>query len=73
MQQHATYDNDANVDDFPPIEIPPDVRATPEEIARRQAPAKEARRIRKQLGPLGFSAVDLIREARDEPVLNERD
>lgn len=51
---------------FPSIEIPPVVRATAEEIKRRQELAAHAKQILDQIGPLDISASDLIRQARDE-------
>lgn len=71
MSQPATNDHEDAMRDLPPINIPPYVPASPEEIARRQALAERADRIRKQLGPLGYSVVDLIREMRDESALDE--
>ena len=48
------------------IEIPPVVPATSEELERGRRLLEEAKRIREEIGPVGFSAVDLIRQARDE-------
>lgn len=51
---------------LPPVVVPTLEPPTAEEIARRTALAEEARKLREEIGPLGFSAVDLIREGRDE-------
>jgi hypothetical protein len=67
MSQHATNEHEDALEEFPPLTIPPYVPASAEEIARRQALAEQADRIREQLGPLGYSVVDIIREFRDEP------
>lgn len=58
-------------DDFSPIKIPPYIPASSEEIARRQALAERADRIREQLGPLGYSVTDVIRAARDAGLATE--
>lgn len=52
--------------DYPVYDIDPnEFSFTRDEHERRKALAEEADRMRAAFGPLGFSAVDLIREARD--------
>jgi hypothetical protein len=52
---------DLNIDDIDVEEV----KFSPEELEPRRVLADEADRIRAAIGPLEFSAVDLIREFRD--------
>lgn len=51
--------------ELPIIILPPYHPPTAEELERRRALGERARAIRKRIGPLGFSVIDLIREDRD--------
>ena len=50
---------------LPRIILPPYNPPTPENLERRQNAAKEILRMRSEIGPLGRSVTDLIREDRD--------
>jgi hypothetical protein len=60
MKYDTANDDGGNVADYPPIEIPPIVRVTPEEIERRRVLREAARRIRERIGQVGVNAADLI-------------
>ena len=47
------------------IDLGPSLRPSPEEIARRKALGEEARKLREEIGPIGISVTDLIRELRE--------
>ena len=66
MQQESPEHSDQGPIPWLDINIPPVVRATPEEIARRQQLIARARHIRAEIGPINISATELIRQARDE-------
>jgi hypothetical protein len=48
------------------IEIPPFEPPTPEELRRRREVVDRILRLRDEIGPIGISTADLIREVRDE-------
>lgn len=48
------------------ITLPPIPRASVEEIERRRALFREAMALRDEIGPIGVSAADLVRQVRDE-------
>ncbi|MSQ14497.1 MAG: hypothetical protein EXR50_01350 [Dehalococcoidia bacterium] len=56
---------------LPPITRHSYVPATSEEITRRRALFKEAMHLREEIGPIGVSTAELIREDRDELVVGE--
>lgn len=63
-QQHDGHRE--SITELPRIPIPPDDPVTSEDIEQRRRLVEEAFSIRDALGPLGFSVVDLIRQARDD-------
>ena len=50
---------------LPKIIIPPSRPPTAEELERRRLLNEKTNNLRKRIGPLGFSLVDLIREDRE--------
>ncbi len=50
---------------LPRIVLPPYRPPTPEQLERRRVLGEESRKLRKEIGPLGFSLTDLIREDRE--------
>ena len=55
----------AMLEHLPKIIIPPSQPPTAEELERRRALNERTNKLRKRIGPLGFSLVDLIREDRE--------
>lgn len=50
---------------LPRIIVSPYIPPTPEELERRKKAAEEILRVRAEIGPIGRSVTDLIREDRD--------
>jgi hypothetical protein len=50
----------------PRIKLPELPRATTEEIERRRRLFAEAMALREEIGPIGISAAELVRQSRDE-------
>ncbi|HEY7030312.1 MAG TPA: hypothetical protein VH482_03245 [Thermomicrobiales bacterium] len=48
------------------IELPTIPRASAEEIERRRTLFAQAMALRDEIGPIGLSAADLVRQSRDE-------
>jgi hypothetical protein len=48
------------------IELPPYKPLTPQELLRRQKLGEEIRRLREEMGPIGRSMTELIREGRED-------
>ena len=48
------------------ITVPPNVPPTPEEIERRRELFKRVMALREEIGPIGISTAELIREVRNE-------
>jgi hypothetical protein len=51
---------------LPRITIPPSVPPSPEEIERRRALAAKVLALREEIGPIGISTAELIRQVREE-------
>ncbi|MBI4494962.1 MAG: hypothetical protein HY690_19485 [Chloroflexi bacterium] len=49
----------------PQILLPPYKPPTPEELERRQRAAEEILRLRSEIGPVGRSVTELVRQDRD--------
>jgi hypothetical protein len=56
----------ANAATLPKIEIPPIVPPTLEEIKRRRALVAKMLALREEIGPIGISTAELIRQVREE-------
>jgi len=50
----------------PKIVVPPSVRPSPEEFARRRELAKKIFALREEIGPISISTAELIRQVREE-------
>lgn len=48
------------------IKLPPYKPPTPEELIRRQKLGEEILRLREEMGPIGRSVTELIREGRED-------
>lgn len=48
------------------IQLPPIPRASAEEIERRRSLFAQAMALRDEIGPVGVSAAELVRQSRDE-------
>jgi hypothetical protein len=55
-----------NLDAIRAIKLPPIPDPTPEELRRRAEAIDRMIAVREQIGPIGISTSDLIREVRDE-------
>jgi hypothetical protein len=51
---------------LPRITIPPSTPPTPEEIERRRALVAKVWALREEIGPIGISTAELVRQAREE-------
>ena len=51
---------------LPRITIPPIIPPTPEEIERRRALVAKVLALREEIGPIGISTAELIRQVREE-------
>jgi hypothetical protein len=58
--------NDVMSSTLPRITVPPIIPPTPEEIERRRALVAKVLALREEIGPIGISTADLIRQVREE-------
>lgn len=65
MEQEERLKHTGPIKTVPLIVLPPYVPASPEEIARRKALAKEVDRLREAIGPVAVDLAEWIREDRE--------
>ena len=63
---HETPDERAETFAIPPTKIPPVLRATPDELARRREVVQRMLERRERVGPIGIRADDLLHASRFE-------
>ena len=65
MPRRPRQTADASGEAMPMIDIPPHESPSAEELRRRAAHFERVMRLRKEIGPIGISMIDVVRRFRD--------